>query len=339
MPEISVIVPVYKVEKYLNCCVDSILNQTFENFELILVDDGSPDDCGRICDEYAAKDNRVVVIHQKNQGLSCARNTGIEAARGRYLCFVDSDDYVAPDYCRVLYELLTESEADFSVCGVCRFRDGDVPEPVDAEDPGRVSSGEFLKMQLQRQSEFGVWNKLYRRELFEKISFVPGRLNEDVIFSADLMKNCRAGAVVSGRKLLYYRQREGSIVSDQSVKGSCDRIFAGAYLLDAVLENCPELADMTLHYAISYPWSFVDPIYVKIAFRDNQNYLWEMQNYLRKYWNLYREREIFPPIQTKHMALFSRSRFLYGFNAYTRLARVYLYRLIGKDAYADGHGI
>ena len=110
-------------------------------------------------------------------------------------------------------------------------------------------------------------------------------------------------------------------------------------MLDAVLENCPELADMTLHYAISYPWSFVDPIYVKTAFRDNQNYLWEMQNYLRKYWNLYREREIFPPVQTNRMALFARSRFLYGFNAYTRLARVYLYRLIGKDAYADEHGI
>lgn len=339
MPEISVIVPVYKVEKYLNSCVDSILNQSFSDFELILVDDGSPDNCGVICDDYAAKDSRVRVIHQENQGLSCARNTGIDAARGRFLCFVDSDDLVAPDYCRVLYDLLAESTADFSVCGVCRFRDGEDPVPVDVEDSGQVSSREFLGMQLRRKSEFGVWNKLYRRELFEKIRFKAGKLNEDVIFSADLMKHCPEGAVISGRQLLLYRQRAGSIVSEQSLKGSCDRIFAGAYLLDAVLEDAPELTDLTLKYAISYPWSFVDPIYVRIAFRNNQVFLNEIQLFLKKYLDFYRKKEVFPEVIMKRMSLFARSKLLYGFNAYGRLARVFLYRLIGKDAYADGHGI
>ena len=339
MPEISVIVPVYKVETYLNSCVDSILNQSFSDLELILVDDGSPDNCGAICDEYAGKDSRVRVIHQENQGLSCARNRGIDAARGRFLCFVDSDDLVAPDYCRMLYELLTGSDADFSVCGVCRFPDGEVPAPVDAEDPGKITGREFLRMQLQQQSEFGVWNKLYRRELFEKIRFQPGKLNEDVIFSADLMKNCCRGAVISGRQLLFYRQREGGIVSGQSVKGSCDRIFAGAYLLDAVLENAPELTDLAMKYAVSYPWSFVDPVYVRGTFGSNREFLNEIQSFLRKYLHLYRERNIFPAVMTKRMALFAGSKFLYGCNAYGRLARVYLYRLLGKDAYADGHGI
>ena len=339
MPLISIIVPIYGVESYLCTCIDSILEQTFSDFELILVDDGSPDNCGVICDDYAAKDSRVRVIHQENQGLSCARNTGIDAARGRFLCFVDSDDLVAPDYCRVLYDLLAESTADFSVCGVCRFRDGEDPVPVDAEDSGQVSSREFLKMQLQKQSEFGVWNKLYRRELFEKIRFQPGKLNEDVIFSADLMKNCCRGAVISGRQLLFYRQREGGIVSGQSVKGSCDRIFAGAYLLDAVLENAPELTDLAMKYAVSYPWSFVDAIYARGAFGSNRTFLNEIQSFLQKYLPLYRERKVFPGVITKRMALFARSKLLYGINAYGRLARVYLYRLIGRDAYADGHGI
>ena len=339
MPEISVIVPVYKVEKFLGTCIESILRQSFADFELILVDDGSPDNCGQICDEYAAKDSRIRVIHQKNQGLSCARNTGIDAAKGRYICFVDSDDYVAPDYCKVLYQLLSESDADFSVCGVCRFPDGEDPIPVKGGETLRVSSGEFLEMQLERKSEFGVWNKMYRREIFEKIRFAPGRLNEDVIFSADLLKTCPRGAVVTGEELLFYRQREGSIVSSQSVKGSSDRVYAGAYLLEAVLEYCPALTDLTLKYAISYPWMFVDPIYVKRKFADNQTFLEEVQSYLRKYLHLYRGKAVFSKTVTGRMTLFAKSRLLYGFNAYTRLARVYLYRLVGKDAYADGHGI
>lgn len=339
MPEISVIVPVYKVEKYLSSCVDSILAQTFTDFELILVDDGSPDNCGVICDEYAAKDIRIRVIHQENQGPSCARNTGINAARGNYLCFVDSDDLVTPDYCRVLYELLTESEADFSVCGVCRFRDGDTPEPVHEEDPGRISSVEFLKMQLQRQSEFGVWNKLFRRELFEMIRFAEGKLNEDVIFSADLLSCCPNGAIFSGKQLYFYRQREDSIVSVQAARGSLDLIYAGAYLLEKVKKNAPECTDAALRYTLAYPWMFVDPIYVNGTFRENRAFLQGIQDFLKAHISEYCDRCIFQEIQLKRMNLFARSRYLYGLNAYTRLLRVYLFHMIGKDAYADGHGI
>ena len=153
------------------------------------------------------------------------------------------------------------------------------------------------------------------------------------------MKHCPEGAVISGRQLLLYRQRAGSIVSEQSLKGSCDRIFAGEYLLDAVLENAPELTDLTLKYAISYPWSFVDPIYVRIAFRNNQGFLNEVQLFLKKNLHIYRKKKVFPEVIIGRMALFARSKLLYGFNAYGRLARVYLCRLIGKDAYADGHGI
>ena len=115
---ISVIVPVYRVEKYLPACIDSILNQTFTDFELILVDDGSPDRCPEICDETAKRDARVRVIHQANQGLSAARNAGIEAARGAWLSFVDSDDYIAPHFCEKLYQTAQRTNADCVMCSV-----------------------------------------------------------------------------------------------------------------------------------------------------------------------------------------------------------------------------
>lgn len=124
MPELSIIVPVYKVEKYLPRCIDSILAQTFGDFELILIDDGSPDGCGRICDEYAKKDKRIVVIHQKNMGVSAARNAGLDIARGRYIGFVDSDDWIEPQMYEVMMDAIRENGADMAVCGV-RYADED----------------------------------------------------------------------------------------------------------------------------------------------------------------------------------------------------------------------
>ncbi len=116
-PLITIIVPVYQVMDYLHRCVDSILAQDYQNFELILIDDGSPDKCGLICDEYAKQDARISVIHQENQGLSMARNVGLSLMKGDYVTFIDSDDYVAPDYLSFLFSLLSSNEADLSICG------------------------------------------------------------------------------------------------------------------------------------------------------------------------------------------------------------------------------
>ena len=339
MPEISVIVPVYKVEKYLDACVDSILNQTFTDFELILVDDGSPDNCGAICDKYAALDGRVRVIHQNNAGLSSARNAGVDAATGRYICFVDSDDLVAPDYCRELYGLLDGTEYDFSFCGVCRFRDGSEPRPKMDNSPLTVTNTQYAAMQLEHKTEFGVWNKLFRRELFNQIRFAPGKVHEDVIFSADLLRILHRGIVATEQQLYYYRQREGSIVSAASMKCSPDRVYAGEYMLKAIQQIQPALMPRALYYAVHYPWMFVDPIYVNRTFRENKVFLDQLQYHLRTYLNDYQEQNIFTDVLLKRMSLFTKSRFLYGFNAYTRLVRVYIYHLLGKNAYADGHGI
>ena len=339
MPEISVVVPVYNVERYITACVDSILNQTFEDFELILVDDGSPDNCGCLCDAYAVKDHRVRVIHQANQGLSCARNTGIDAAQGRYICFVDSDDLVAPDYCYTLFRLLDGTAYDFSFCSVARFPDGSEPTPYNSAASFSLTNVAYTANQLNRKTEFGVWNKLFRRELFDQIRFAPGKLHEDVIFSADLLLNLRNGVIATEKQLYYYRQREGSIVSTSATKCNPDRIFAGEDLLDAVRKSCPELVPQALNYAINYPWMFVDIIYVHRAFRDNKVFLRQLQAYLRRHITEYSEKNIFPDIQLKRMSLFANSLSLYAFNAYSRLFRTYLFHLLKKDAYSDGHGI
>ena len=114
---ISIIIPVYRVEKYLEECLNSVINQTYANLEIILIDDGSPDRCGQICDEYAKKDERIEVIHQENQGVSNARNHGIEMAKGKYITFIDSDDYLEQDYIKYLYDEITKFNADISICG------------------------------------------------------------------------------------------------------------------------------------------------------------------------------------------------------------------------------
>lgn len=339
MPEISVIVPVYKVEAYLSECVRSLQVQTFSDIEIILVDDGSPDNCGQLCDDFARQDSRIRAIHQENGGLSAARNTGIDAAKGRYICFVDSDDLVAPDYCKVLLDLLNGTDFDFSFCSVCRFPDGSLPEPTATGSSFAVSNAEYAAMQLRRKTEFGVWNKLFRRDLFDKIRFAPGKLHEDVIFSADLLRILENGASATERQLYYYRQREGSIVSGAAAKCSADRVFAGEYLVDAVRRVSPDLLPEAMCYAVHYPWMFVDAIYVHRTFRENKVFLDQLQNYLKHHLWEYIEEKVFPALLMKRMSLFAKSRFLYGINAYGRLFRVYLYRLLGKDAYVDGHGI
>ena len=179
MPKISIIVPVYNVEKYLEKCVKSILNQTFTDFELILVDDGTPDSSGVICDQFAEKDERIKVIHKKNGGLSDARNTGIEVAKGEYIGFVDSDDYIAEDMYELLYTNIVNEEADLSICGIY-----DVYENKEAQKRIRqymiLNKFEAIKVILEAKivSVHAV-NKLYKKELFTHVRYPVGKITED----------------------------------------------------------------------------------------------------------------------------------------------------------------
>ena len=222
-PLISVIVPVYRVEEYLERCVKSILSQTYKNLEVILVDDGSPDQCPAICDACAEKDARVKVIHQENKGLSGARNAGIDAASGEYLAFVDSDDYVSPHFIEELYQLLQDTGC---AIGQCRFSyvngDGLVEE---GDSAFCIYRGESLMEQLYGPEEKATcfvvaWNKLYRAELFKEtgIRYPEGRIHEDEATTYRLFHEAKKLVFLDRALYGYYTENGESITSVFSAK-------------------------------------------------------------------------------------------------------------------------
>lgn len=230
MPELSIIVPIYKVEKYLDECIQSILHQTFTDFELILVDDGSPDACPQMCDAIAEQDSRVRVIHQKNGGLSAARNTGIEAARGKWLGFVDSDDFVAPDFYEKLYNAAVNADADCAICSVqLTHEDGsrmDTPPQWKVYGGGYTGEDVLKTITWQNNAPYLVaWNKLYRREVFRTLRYPVGRINEDVFVFAELFDTIKKVACVE-QPLYFYRQRTGSIMQSKCTLRNLDEMWS-----------------------------------------------------------------------------------------------------------------
>ena len=186
---ISIIVPVYKVVPYLRQCIESIINQTYRDLEILLIDDGSPDECGEICEEYKNRDNRIRLFHTENNGLSAARNIGLKAATGECIGFIDSDDWVEPNMYEVLVRRLEETEADISVCGY---------ESASQEvvfESAVYSGADALRALLDDKFNNNVWNKLYRRELFESVNFPEGMNYEDVGVMHRIMDSTKAVAV------------------------------------------------------------------------------------------------------------------------------------------------
>ena len=178
---ISVVVPVYNVEKYLQRCVESIINQTEKDIEIILVDDGSTDKSGSICDEYLGKDSRILVIHQKNQGLSVARNVGIKNSKGDYITFVDSDDYIHKDMLKVLLDNLIHEQGQISFC---RYEEGNenrlTISECDLKYTGEAHDGKEYLLNPPKGMGINIaWAKLYKKECFDNIEFPVGKLHED----------------------------------------------------------------------------------------------------------------------------------------------------------------
>ncbi len=215
-PLISVIVPVYNVESYLKVCVDSILAQTYENLEIILVDDGSKDSSGKMCDEYAEKDARIKVVHKKNGGVSSARNKGLDVASGEYIGFVDSDDSTKPNMFEILYKNMVTSDADVSVCKAnnCTKQAGD--GTVDSSPENDIAifnmSESIENIFIGRHFVGHVWNKLFKAELIDGIRFCEEiSVMEDTLFSISAI--LRAKRVCFTKKPLYnYLTRQGSVL-------------------------------------------------------------------------------------------------------------------------------
>ena len=209
---ITIIVPVYKVEKYLNRCVDSILNQTYTDFELLLVDDGSPDNCGKICDEYAEKDSRIFVIHQKNGGLSAARNTGInwfyEQDRSDYITFVDSDDWLHPEYLRILMDGITENHVKISVCDFKRVLDESPYENHYNVNFELTSPEDFLVNHFWQYNY--ACGKLYHKSVFYDVRYPIGKIFEDTFTTYKVLHKCEKIAYTE-LQLYYYFQNEQGI--------------------------------------------------------------------------------------------------------------------------------
>lgn len=218
---ISVIVPVYNVKPYLSECVSSILNQKYDNFELFLVDDGSTDGSGKLCDKLAENDRRIKVIHKKNGGLSSARNAGVEAAEGEYICFIDSDDMVSENYLEVLYENAAVFGADISICRFVRFEKENPVSAIAGNTPKELRKEDVMDRLTNVGTENALtatvaWNKLIRRSVAKNISFPPGKWHEDEFYINYLLEKSES-FVETSAELYFYRQRSGSIVgSDNS---------------------------------------------------------------------------------------------------------------------------
>ena len=262
---ISIIVPVYNVENYIEECLESVIHQTFRDLEIILIDDGSTDKSGEICDEYARKDARIHVIHQKNSGLSFARNVGIDRATGDYLMFVDSDDYVTNDFCEALYKKAVNSNADIVIGQYIRIENGQLINGINNIKEGMVSGRDALLMLVGKKLNYTVWDKLYKRRVFDHIRFPNGKNYEDHITSR-LFLQC-AYVYIIDKIVYYYRvNRAGSITAVNSEKSKADYkvLLQGEYkeLLPLFVDDKSScLLSYALDYFIGFKPNKRDPLF------------------------------------------------------------------------------
>lgn len=235
---ISVIVPVYNTERLLRQCVESILNQTYSDLEILLVDDGSTDASGEICDEYAAKDNRVKVFHIENRGVASARNVGLKEATGEYVGFVDSDDWAEPDMYEVLLAEIERAKADIGACGMW-YSFATKEEPAKNVCNQIFYGNEIPAALILNKLKVFVSNKLFKRSVWESVSFPEGHFYEDVFVLHRVL--LKAQTLVSTSKVLYhYRQRSGSIVTVRSMNNLAD-YWAAYYDRYEILSQIPEI--------------------------------------------------------------------------------------------------
>lgn len=255
-PLISVIVPIYKVEDYLERCIQSIVNQTYRNLEIILVDDGSPDQCGTMCDSWREKDSRIKVIHKKNGGLSDARNAGMEVATGELMGFVDSDDWIEPYMYELLYQHMQQDNSDIAACGVeMVWEDGAPSRMLTASGSYILSRDEAMRALMEESLlKQPVWYKLYKTPLVQNIPFPVGKCHEDVFWSYQAVGTASRVSVFD-KPCYHYMQRANSIMGDgysmkrlDAIEGKCQR--------QQYLEcHAPELVDLgliDLHFSCFY---------------------------------------------------------------------------------------
>ena len=223
--KISVIIPVYNVEKYLKRCLDSVINQTYKNLEIILIDDGSTDNSGKICDEYAEKDKRIIVVHKENNGVSEARNNGLDICTGGYIGFIDSDDWVAKNYFEILLEKIRCNHSDISYCDYLRTDKYITYTKFNKKIEIKEYHGnDILKIFLEKEL-VSAWAKLFKKEIFEDLRFPVGKINEDI--ATIFIAFSKANRIVNiNQKLYFYYKNTGSITKSKFTVKNLDLLTA-----------------------------------------------------------------------------------------------------------------
>ncbi|SCJ97883.1 Hyaluronan synthase [uncultured Blautia sp.] len=238
---VSVIVPIYNVEKYLERCISSILEQSYNNIEVILVDDGSNDGCPIICDKFERKDARVKVVHKPNGGLSSARNAGLEQMKGEYITFIDSDDWVEVNFVERMVEAISKSKVDVVQCGYCKKNDDNVVYVSTLTNEIVYGKDKILKSFFVTQNyQTMACMKLYKSEIFRKIKFHEGKNNEDTIYFADYIDKVNSIQVINDVLYNYYVNTNSIMHSELTKRKVEDAYFSGEYMLKKCEEKYPE---------------------------------------------------------------------------------------------------
>ncbi len=314
---ISVVLPIYNVEDYLEKCMDSVLNQTYSNIEIILVDDGSPDSCPKMCDEYVKKDKRVKVVHKENGGLSDARNAGIKASNGEYITFIDSDDYVDKDYIEFLYNTIKKENADIAI-GAHRvlYDSGKIIEKATHENSILKPKKVLERILYDDGIDLSAWGKLYKISLFEDIKFPKGRLFEDSATTYMLVDKSKKIAINSESKYNYIIRKD-SISNAKFSPKKMDLITSTREMSEYIKNKYPDLenaANRRLMYAYLSTLSQLAKCKEKYPKEEK-----EMTTYIKKHGN-----EILKDSRVPKRDKFGILSLKFGFSFYKFMWRLYL---------------
>ena len=246
MHKISIIIPIYNAEKYLPHCLESIINQTYHNVEIILINDGSTDSCPQICEDYAQNDKRVKVIHKENGGLSDARNAGLKIANGDFISFVDNDDILSISFCDRLVQIALQNDADIVECSFKKFLDEDQIDKNSIISQGSIevySTERALELLMREYFKQMVWNKLYKKEVIQNLDFPKGKMNEDEFWTYKVFGNSKTIVKLSDC-LYFYRQHPESMMGKSYKINRLDGIEALEKRISYTKENFPKLENL-----------------------------------------------------------------------------------------------
>lgn len=299
---ISVIVPVYKVEAFLNHCIESVINQTYKNFELILVDDGSPDNCSEICDLWEHKDSRVHVIHQKNRGGGFARNQALSVAQGEFITFVDSDDYISPIMFEFLHNQFSD-DIDIVECNYCITKDDNAvfDDNSDSYDLGFFSAEEAMRENINdRIFRQLIWNKMYRKSVIKNIRFPVGKKIDDEFWTYQVLGNARK-LVYTGKILYAYRQQSNSVMHMLSVDNRMEALEARIQRHQYICREMPAIEEESL-YSLWFTCIYQGQLVLRMMDKQNRKNVYDkLQQVMCRY-----------PILKKKLTISKKQQFWLG---------------------------